>query len=106
MEHSSTRIDRGWLMKLNRSGVAGCAVYVIAIIWLIATRYSGTPTPANDAAQFFLVTYPLALLGLNLFGPEEFWTKYQLFFSPACLVVAYFVGSAIGQILGFEKLKK
>lgn len=93
-------------MKLNRSGVIACAVYVVAIIWLTATRYSGTESSSINAAQFFLVTWPLAFLGLNTFGPEEFWTKYQLFFFPACFVVAYLAGCGIGWIIGFEKLRK
>jgi hypothetical protein len=99
-------MEKGWFVKLNRSGVAGCAAYTVAIIWLITTRYSGTESPAVDAAEFFLVTYPLAFLGLNMFGPEEFWTKYQLFFFPACYVVAYLVGCGIGWIFGFEKPRK
>jgi hypothetical protein len=93
-------------VKLNRSGITACAVYLIAIIWLIATRYSGTQTSAIDEAEFYLVGYPLALLGLTMFGPEEFWAKYQLFFFPACFLVAYFVGCQIGWILGFEKLSE
>jgi hypothetical protein len=58
---------------------------------------------AIDAAQFFLVTWPLAFLGLNMFGPEEFWTRYQLFFFPACFVVFYLVGSGIGWIMGYDR---
>ena len=91
-------------MTLKRSGIIGCAVYLVAIIWLIAVHVSGTQTPAVDAAQFYLVTFPLAFLGLNMFGPEEFWTRYQLLFFPACFVVAYLTGCGIGWILGFEKL--
>jgi hypothetical protein len=94
----------GSVVKLNRSGVTACAVYMVAIIWLIATRYSGTQASAVDAAEFFLVTWPLAFLGLNMFGSEEFWTKYQLFFFPACFVVFYLVGCGIGRIMGFERL--
>jgi hypothetical protein len=91
-------------MKLMRSGVAACVVYVVAIIWLIAKHYSGAQSSTIDAAEFYLVTYPLAILGLNMFGPEEFWAKYQLFLFPACFVVFYLVGGWIGWILGFEKL--
>ena len=93
-------------MKLNRSGVTACAIYLIAIIWLITTRYSGTGSSAIDAAQYYLVTWPLAVLGLNMFGSEQFWARHELYFFPACFVVAYLVGCGIGWILGFEKLRK
>jgi hypothetical protein len=79
---------------------------MVAIIWLIATRYPNTQTPAIDAAQFWLLTYPLAFMGLNMFGPEEFWTKYQHFFFPVCFPFFYLVGCGIGWIMGFEKLRR
>jgi hypothetical protein len=92
---------RGSIVKLNKSGIVACALYLAAVIWLIASRYSGAHSSAIDATQFYLVRYPLAFLGLNYFGPEAFWTKYELFFFPVCLVVFYFLGCAVGWVLGF-----
>jgi hypothetical protein len=81
-------------------------VYMVAIIWLIATHYSGTQTPVIEEAQFWLVRYPLGIWGLSMFGPREFWNKYELLFFPACFPFSYLLGSAIGWVFGFEKLRK
>jgi hypothetical protein len=80
-----------------------------AMIWLIAGRYSGAQSSALDTAEFLLVTWPLAFLGVNGFGSDGFWAKYQPLFFPACFVVAYLAGLAgcgIGWILGFERLAR
>ena len=109
LKHSSSQLAGKSIVelrKLNRSGLAACAVYLVAIIWLFATHYPSAQTAAIDAPQFWLLTYPLAFLGVTLFGPEEFWTKYQLFFFPACLPFFYLLGCGIGWIMGFEKLRK
>jgi hypothetical protein len=90
-------------VKLNRSGVTACAVYLVAIIWLIAKRYSGTQSSAIGEAEFYLLIYPLSFLGLTMFGREEFWIRYGLFFFPLCFVFFYLVGCGIGWIFGFEK---
>jgi hypothetical protein len=93
-------------LKLNRSGVAACSVYLVAVVWLIERRYFETQPHAMGEAEFYLVIYPLWFLGLPMFGPEEFWIKYGLFFFPLCFVFFYFMGCGIGWILGFEKLRK
>lgn len=85
-------------MKLNRIGVIFGAVYALVFILLLtATNYLSDY--AVQTARLYLVRWPLAFFGLNYFGSDEFWEKYELWFFPVCLMFFYLAGCLIGRII-------
>jgi hypothetical protein len=79
---------------------------LLAIIWLIATQYPRAQPVTIDAAHFWLLTYPLAFFGLDMFGTEKFWAKYQIYFFPVCFPIFYMLGCSVGWVFGFGKIEK
>lgn len=94
-------------MKLKRSGLTACALYLVALLWLIVERCSGAQSPALDAVEFYLVTYPLAMICVSILwfpiGTDAFWARYELLFSPLCFFVYYLIGCQVGWWMGYDR---
>ena len=91
-------------MQLNRAGVTAVAIYLIAIILLLAVRYFDDGAAAVEFGQIILVGLPLTFMWLGLLLEMSFMEKYALFFFPLCLGFVYWLGCAIGRIWQSRKV--
>jgi hypothetical protein len=94
------------IAKLNKLGLALCAMYVLMAVFLLWSAYS---TNGDVKGQFVLLQLPIALPlmlldALGVSGLNWPWSVGYAIFIPLMLFVLYFIGVGITRLWKQSKL--